>query len=628
MADPLSIATTIAGIIRESIKVGKQLYDLLGRYKRSNLTLLCLCTEVFIIEKALVKLQAYGTENPRAFGFNDKDASKDIDCALFATSITLSELSRQLEKLGGRIEAESRPRATTLEKLKLLWREEDMKQILDHLRGQHSALQFLLTAITMESIDEIKQMLANNRPVIEHMEEEASIHSQRLGCLKALSRPQYSATIVGSDSVKSIPEDSIADPLEISCATDEKPAYPLIPELIGSGLSYQQVIDIYERSGLDPLTVKAKLEAWKTYGSNTDFRIALTALIRNNCNVAVTDDGLMFLYVLDRQLYPRTLLMLKKYAYNFTITQQRLEILMRLSEMTIALHSPTIDPLTSSSPNSSSMSRSIATDNLRRFLGSLEANMYNFAETYQQINGLINLRRLSDLIKNHNQWLFDDPQSHNYAALDTMWLVQFWEHNAYDAVITEDTLCQVMNWFITHQGVPCHIHVVLLLLRRCFFRKEVLLRSLDRLRGANDAPTYLTLTLEILAHSTDQLPVDHLVSEVNRLFKKFWTEPRFYYPPLMANKYNYNIPEMVRVEKAVESAFPSAFVETGLCWDWLMFNGFDLKETQKDATMIPDTFSSLSAEQKKECIRQMHARRSVSIKYSPDSHLFHQDRLN
>ena len=149
MADPLSIATSIVGVIQESVKVGKQLYDLVGRYKRSNLTLLCLCTEVFIIEKALVKLQTYGLENPRAFGFKDKDASNDIDGALFATSITLSELSRHLEKLGGRIEAESRPRATTLEKLKLLWKEEDMRHILDHLRGQHSALQFLLTTITM-----------------------------------------------------------------------------------------------------------------------------------------------------------------------------------------------------------------------------------------------------------------------------------------------------------------------------------------------------------------------------------------------------------------------------------------------------------------------------------------------
>jgi hypothetical protein len=142
--DPLSIVASASSLVFASVRAVKGLCDLRERYKTAGTMIASISSECMVLHIALSQIQKLALID----SFFDRLASQldlkdSFELALLSCTQTLSALEEEIRELSPKGEQKD----DHFLRLKYLWNEESMREILLQLRSQQNAISVLLTAI-------------------------------------------------------------------------------------------------------------------------------------------------------------------------------------------------------------------------------------------------------------------------------------------------------------------------------------------------------------------------------------------------------------------------------------------------------------------------------------------------
>ena len=146
--DPLSISLAVASLTFSFAKVTKCLFAIKDTYKNVPITVVSMIAECNTINLAFTHLQSLVQKNPVALSssFISQDTlSKTFDDALTGCMFTSSAIERELKNL---VEGEEGLGSIGFRaRVGFIWDEDTMNHLLQHLRGQHTAVSTLVTLL-------------------------------------------------------------------------------------------------------------------------------------------------------------------------------------------------------------------------------------------------------------------------------------------------------------------------------------------------------------------------------------------------------------------------------------------------------------------------------------------------
>lgn len=146
--DIVSVTAAAASLALNFAKACKSLVEIKESYDQAPMTVTSMATECKTITAALTHLQGLTLEKSAALSpgptLSDNLAT-GFDEALTGCMLILSVLEAELRKIieGG----EEFGNMTFRKRVKHLWNEETMCQLLQHLRGQHTAVSTLISIL-------------------------------------------------------------------------------------------------------------------------------------------------------------------------------------------------------------------------------------------------------------------------------------------------------------------------------------------------------------------------------------------------------------------------------------------------------------------------------------------------
>jgi hypothetical protein len=153
MADPISMAASIAPVIVTCYRAAKGLHSLQQRYQNASITIMSMRSESVTIGAALGQLELYLQQN--ASPLKTRLQAQPQLMEQFNTSLTgcqdlFSRIDQDIGKVLGKPSLEvTAQNPGWRAKAKLFWKEDDLKKLLEAIRGQQVALLFLLFVIRM-----------------------------------------------------------------------------------------------------------------------------------------------------------------------------------------------------------------------------------------------------------------------------------------------------------------------------------------------------------------------------------------------------------------------------------------------------------------------------------------------
>jgi hypothetical protein len=148
--EPFSIAASVASLVTAYSKTIGSLKAIANTYKSASLTISAITSECSVTSVALSRIQylfLHNLDSPTSRLDSQSQLNAAFETALTGCSVILVALDGELQKLAEdqRVTGES-PR---LVRPKYTWNEDIMKELLQHLRGQHEGINLLLTALQM-----------------------------------------------------------------------------------------------------------------------------------------------------------------------------------------------------------------------------------------------------------------------------------------------------------------------------------------------------------------------------------------------------------------------------------------------------------------------------------------------
>lgn len=145
--DPLSISASVAGLTASCLQTAKALRDLKDKFDNANLTISAICTETTLISASMSQIQSCILKDPDAV--SDKLQSHSslestLDQALTGCYVVFDVLESEIVRL-----TESEVLQTSVDlkftaKLRYMWSESTMKELLGQMRGLQTALSFIM----------------------------------------------------------------------------------------------------------------------------------------------------------------------------------------------------------------------------------------------------------------------------------------------------------------------------------------------------------------------------------------------------------------------------------------------------------------------------------------------------
>ncbi|KAF1981746.1 hypothetical protein K402DRAFT_425161 [Aulographum hederae CBS 113979] len=171
--DPLSIASGVMSLVVDGIATAKLLYDLRDKYKNASTTITAIYTESMVISASLSQIQALQARN----AMSDKpELYATFDIAITGCNIVFSCLKEEVGDLADK--ALGSDGLNWKDKAKMIWREDAMKELLQQLRGQQTALTLLIQGLQMESLSDIQKLLHdNNATLVESVSRSKSLRA-------------------------------------------------------------------------------------------------------------------------------------------------------------------------------------------------------------------------------------------------------------------------------------------------------------------------------------------------------------------------------------------------------------------------------------------------------------------
>ena len=146
--DPLSIVGLAGTLVPLCVRVTYALNNVKVKYSQSNMTISAIVSECSVIAAALTQIEGIAKKDPDGFASRlDPSASQlgaSFELAMGGCSITLAVLNEEVEKL---TVGEKVGFLGWKPKVKYIWNEAGMRDLLGTLRGQQSALHLLLAAV-------------------------------------------------------------------------------------------------------------------------------------------------------------------------------------------------------------------------------------------------------------------------------------------------------------------------------------------------------------------------------------------------------------------------------------------------------------------------------------------------
>ncbi|KAG8801381.1 hypothetical protein FRC16_000637, partial [Serendipita sp. 398] len=171
-----------AGIISLTFScahITKRLFDIAERYQTANQTLKNMIIECEVLQIALQKVEGMRiTGHPERLEAGG-DLQRGLECALNACAVTLFALGEDIRALDVTPMPASGPSRWRVSlgytaKFKFLWKEKTMTMLLGQLRGQHTVIQSLLHACTLEGVDDMRRFLYNMRLPLSRLSADAA----------------------------------------------------------------------------------------------------------------------------------------------------------------------------------------------------------------------------------------------------------------------------------------------------------------------------------------------------------------------------------------------------------------------------------------------------------------------
>ncbi|KKO99695.1 hypothetical protein THAR02_08203 [Trichoderma harzianum] len=147
LMDPIAILGAASSLVVSLARASKSLSDIQKGLKQADVIIASMIAECNTISAALTRLQRLALRNPIVLSPNSmppEDVRESFDSALTGCMLVLSSLETQLKRITENGEPET---MRFTQKLEMLWREEDMNRLLEHLRGQHSAINTLVSLL-------------------------------------------------------------------------------------------------------------------------------------------------------------------------------------------------------------------------------------------------------------------------------------------------------------------------------------------------------------------------------------------------------------------------------------------------------------------------------------------------
>ncbi|KAF5251262.1 hypothetical protein FANTH_3697 [Fusarium anthophilum] len=166
--DPLSIASSVVGLTATCLSTCKKLHDLAGEYQDVPAVIAMICSESTIISIGLSELQM---KILRRDDLVQAWASKTEIWTAFETALTGCMVVFSC------LEAETRSLRSknpgVWAKIKFIWNQERLKELLGALRAQQSSITFLLNLLELETLSNIQKDIRRNAPKIQAAASEA-----------------------------------------------------------------------------------------------------------------------------------------------------------------------------------------------------------------------------------------------------------------------------------------------------------------------------------------------------------------------------------------------------------------------------------------------------------------------
>jgi hypothetical protein len=143
--DPISVAASILAITNHCFSTAKTLNTLRNDFKDAGMTISAICSETSIMTASLSHLQGLVFNNPDAFSSqleSRPELSSTFDTALTGCVVVFSVLDTEVQKLTR--QALQKGGIGWAARAKVIWKEDTMKNLLQQIRGQQTALTLLI----------------------------------------------------------------------------------------------------------------------------------------------------------------------------------------------------------------------------------------------------------------------------------------------------------------------------------------------------------------------------------------------------------------------------------------------------------------------------------------------------
>lgn len=142
--ESLSLSVSVITVTGACLSTAKALNGLLGKYKDAQKTIVAICSETSMISASLVQTQSLLIRDAQALTSRLQarhELEATFDTALTGCMVVFSCLDNEVQKLAACVNGSETGWAT---KAKYLWKEDTMKEYLQQLRGQQTAITLLL----------------------------------------------------------------------------------------------------------------------------------------------------------------------------------------------------------------------------------------------------------------------------------------------------------------------------------------------------------------------------------------------------------------------------------------------------------------------------------------------------
>ena len=139
------MTVAITSLVMKCASIVKAAQDVRGRYKAATLAISSIATECVAVSTALSHLQSLTIND----GSVDADVVNTLETVVIGCTLTISVLDEYILELIADNNVLKTADVTTkwTTKVKFLWNEAEMKELLQQLRGHQSSITLLLTVL-------------------------------------------------------------------------------------------------------------------------------------------------------------------------------------------------------------------------------------------------------------------------------------------------------------------------------------------------------------------------------------------------------------------------------------------------------------------------------------------------